>query len=143
MSIATLNFTVRMTTIECAQCGMIFAVSSEWEARRRETHKGFHCPEGHPLVFNGPSDAEKRAETAEKEAKRLARIAEAERARVQFWQDEHKAVKKELTATKGQLTKTRKRAATGVCPVDGCHRSFVDVARHVRTKHPEFAHDHD
>jgi len=38
------------------------------------------------------------------------------------------------SATKGQLTKARKRADRGVC--QHCHRSFVDVARHVATKHP-------
>lgn len=139
----TLNLPITFVTIECADCAMPFAVSREWEERRREDHKRFFCPNGHSLSFNGPSDAEKRAAAAEKEAKRLQNLVERERTRTEFWQREQEQTKRQLTATKGQLTKTRKRAASGVCPVDGCKRSFVDVARHVRTKHPEYAHDHE
>ena len=40
------------------------------------------------------------------------------------------------SATKGQLTRARKRAANGVCPC--CHRSFENVARHVAKQHPDF-----
>lgn len=41
------------------------------------------------------------------------------------------------SATRGQLTKARKRADAGVC--QHCHRTFANVARHVAGHHPEHA----
>jgi hypothetical protein len=42
-------------------------------------------------------------------------------------------------STRGALTKQRKRAANGVCAC--CHRSFANVARHMKTQHPDFNPD--
>lgn len=47
------------------------------------------------------------------------------------------------STTRGHLTRERKkkeqletRAANGVCPC--CHRTFKQLARHMKTKHPDF-----
>lgn len=39
-------------------------------------------------------------------------------------------------ATKGQLTKTKKRIANGVCPC--CNRSFANLERHMAGQHPDY-----
>jgi ssDNA-binding Zn-finger/Zn-ribbon topoisomerase 1 len=41
----------------------------------------------------------------------------------------------ELAATRAKLKRTERRVANGVCP--HCHRSFVQLERHMRTKHSE------
>lgn len=137
MSTATFTLTMTFTTVDCPNCGLTFAITKDFENRRRDDHRTFYCPMGHSMSYNGPSEAERRAQQAEKEAERLRRSVENERARVEYWQAEHKATKSQLTATKGQLTKTKKRAANGVCPC--CDRSFTNVARHMATQHPDYA----
>lgn len=51
--------------------------------------------------------------------------------------DQLEAERRAHAATKGQLTKTRKRVAGGVCPC--CNRSFVNLGRHMAGQHPDYA----
>lgn len=44
------------TTVDCPSCYVVFAVSSEYEARMRATGSGFYCPSGHSMSY-GNSDA--------------------------------------------------------------------------------------
>ena len=43
---------------------------------------------------------------------------------------------RQAAAKRGQVTKLKKRAAAGVCPC--CNRTFVELQRHMATKHPTF-----
>lgn len=38
---------------------------------------------------------------------------------------------------RGVVTKTKNRIGKGVCPC--CNRTFVELARHIATKHPDYA----
>jgi hypothetical protein len=52
-----------------------------------------------------------------------------------------RAEERSHAATKGVVTKQKKKLAKvvgGVCPVDGCHRNFKDVRRHIATRHPNY-----
>lgn len=116
------------SAMDCANCGVIWAVTADYEQRRREDHREFFCPNGHSQVF--------KAETATEKAAREAKEHAA------YWQDRAKgeerrleAEKRSHAATKGQLTRTRNRALNGVCPE--CHRHFANVERHIHNKHPE------
>lgn len=111
---------------ECCNCHVLFAIPEDMQRRLRETHHSFYCPNGHSQSYTDKTEAQK-----------LQAQLQAERERTQFWRDEEGRTKKALTATKGQLTKTKNRVANGVCPC--CHRSFVQLERHMSTKHPEFA----
>jgi len=114
-----------LVTTSCGSCGMQFAVPEHWDQERRRKHDGWWCPNGHSLVYKGKSDAEK---------------AREERDRYKEWlrQEEERlaAERRSHSATKGQLTKTRKRIAGGVCPC--CNRTFQNLGRHMHTKHPDF-----
>ena len=130
---STLSITTKLTTITCCTCAITFAVPDEWEARRREDHKGFFCPNGHSLTFTGKTEAEN-----------LREQLDAEKARAEFWRKERDrnaqradAADRRAAAARGQVTKLKNRAAAGVCPC--CNRSFVQLERHMSTKHPGFA----
>lgn len=116
---------VQQTLIDvtCGSCGIQFGLPDFYWQRREKDGATYYCPNGHKLS------------QGEKEEDRLRRQLEAERSRRVHAEDQRKAAEKTLTATKGQLTKAKKRAANGVCPC--CNRSFVDVQRHMRSKHPE------
>jgi len=44
--------------------------------------------------------------------------------------------KRQKAAAKGQLTKTKRRVANGVCPC--CNRTFADLSAHMHGQHPEY-----
>lgn len=122
----TLNANVTFVVEDCCNCGTPFAMTKELRDRRLEDHKSFYCPNGHSQSYTGKTEAQKLREQLERmEIQRDHARDETRRARLA------------ASAAKGQATKARNRAAKGVCPHPDCKRSFVDVAKHVKTKHPE------
>lgn len=121
--------TVTMFISDCPSCGVIFGITTEYEDRRREDHKGWYCPNGHRMGFTGPTDAEKRAARAEESAKQLQAKLIAERNKAD-------AARRDAAEAKASETRLRWRVGHGVCPC--CQRSFPALAAHVATKHPDF-----
>ena len=119
--------------LSCGGCGVMFAMPETMFQKRLEDHKGFFCPNGHSRYFSGPSEAEKlRKQLEEKQAQ-----LERERQALNYYSDALSSEKRSHAATKGNLTKTKKRAAAGLCPA-GCRRNFVQMGRHLRNQHPDF-----
>lgn len=124
MTQITLTKTISLLVEECIDCGVPFAMTEELIASLRYTGKTFYCPNGHPMIYGG-------------EKKRLERrIKELETDR-EWYRDEVERQKRTLAAARGQLTKIKKRVANGVCPC--CHRQFVNMARHMKMKHPDYS----
>lgn len=124
---------LEMYISDCANCGVIFGMAAELEARRREDHGRFYCPNGHTMSFQGPTQAEKDAKAARERSDRLATRLRAE-------QDQSEASRREAAEAKASEIRIRWRVGNGVCPC--CQRTFPALAAHVATKHPEFVH-HD
>lgn len=133
--IATFNagVCVDLFVSDCANCGVIFGIPADLEERRRKDHKTFYCPNGHNLVFSGPTQAEKDAKAAKKRADHLYAMYVAER-------DQSEAARREAAEAKASEVRIRWRVGNGVCPC--CSRTFQALAAHVATKHPDFVH-HD
>ena len=114
-------------------CGMRHAVPQELRDFQERQHDNgeqqtaIYCPLGHTYIHAGKGEAE-----------RLRERLERERARITALSDQHEAEKRSHAATKGQLTKARKRIGNGTCPE--CHRHFTNVERHMASKHPEVKH---
>lgn len=134
MATGTLHIIETFTLIRCADCRMSFAVPDEYERDRRRDHKTFYCPRGHHNYYPHKSDVEK----AREETEQAREAAERLRRQLDRRGEDLQRERRSHSATKGQLTKTRKRAAHGVCPVESCHRSFANVAAHVARQHPDF-----
>lgn len=115
----TVRHDVDLETCQCASCGIIWGLPVRYEQLRRDDHKGFYCPNGHSQWFPHKSEAEELREQLKAEQAKLANA--------QF----------ELMAVEKKLKRTEKRIKNGVCPC--CHRQFVQLTRHMKTKHPEFA----
>jgi hypothetical protein len=112
-------------------CGIQHAVPSSLRNEQVRAHNRGHsmliyCPLGHQHQPAGES-----------EAARLRRQLEREQVAKQRAQDEAAAAERRRRAAVGQTTKLRNRIAKGVCP--DCGRTFENLARHMQTKHPEFA----
>ena len=128
----TLERTTVLESTTCANCGVMFAMPKKMLAERREDGASFYCPNGHSLVFKAT------------EAQRLRKQLESTQQQVQqaygyatHERDQRQAAERSNAALRGVITKTKKRAAAGVCQC--CNRTFQDVARHMANQHPNYA----
>ena len=123
---------IAFVSVECLNpatgsgCGFVFAVPVDIEKAWRNSHRTWHCPscqrEWH---FTGKSEIEK-----------LERELGAERNENRALQNSLEFERKCVAAQKGAKTKLQKRIAKGVCPC--CNRTFKQLARHMKTKHPDY-----
>ncbi|HEY7770122.1 hypothetical protein [Longimicrobium sp.] len=137
----TIDIEVALVTISCCNCGITFGVPSAWEVERRRTHAGFHCPNGHSLVFNGETAEQKRIRElqarVDQEAARRKRAEENEM--VQY--EARKATERKLSATRGVVTRLKSRTQAGKCPC--CETEFANLRQHMARQHPGFTADAD
>ena len=119
---AKFTYTEEFEHRNCPQCGVNFYVP-EMLMNDKRSHKGsFWCPNGHERVFR-ESDADRMRRERDIAQQQLAR-AESERL----------SAERERDAANKKLKKLTVRAQHGAaCP--HCNRVFVNVARHVATKH--------
>lgn len=124
----TLNYTGQLYVQDCCNCGMTFGVPVEFDRRRRDDHSSFYCPAGHSQSYIGKTEEQKQRERADRLERQLANRDE-----------DLRATRASLIATRGVLTKTKKRLANGVCPC--CNRHFANVERHIANQHPDYAEE--
>lgn len=125
---------VRTTTCCHEECGVTFAMDANLYAQRLDDGRAFYCPNGHAQHFSESREAELRRTRAQRDqaikARDLAQANErAERARANHEQKCRKAART-------TLRKARERIAAGVCPC--CTRTFQQLARHMKSKHPHY-----
>jgi hypothetical protein len=115
---------IQFEVYECAECGIPFGLSGDFVRRKREDHASWYCPRGHPQSFKGESEAER--------LRKLLADANANATKLA-----QRALDAELAEQKAETArrKLEKRVRAGVCPC--CSRSFVNLKRHMATKHPE------
>lgn len=124
---AALAFSMRLETDECCNCGIAWAWPVEMRERRIKDGKTFWCPMGHGQSFTDDENT------------RLKKQLEAEKARHQASLARLNQAHATLADERKKAASLRKRAVAGACPC--CKRSFVNMARHMKTKHPDYAHD--
>ena len=122
-----ISLDVSFETIDPGCCDQIFAVPrAQCQSWRRE-HSTWHCPGcGSQRHFGGESDLE-RLERQAKYAEEARRSANRR----------HESERRSHTATKGHLTRSKKRHAAGVCPC--CKRTFKQLVSHMNKKHPGYS----
>jgi hypothetical protein len=130
----------RFIEIRCCQCDEIFGMCGATYQTLERSGATWHCPFGHRQHFTlGPSEADKlRAalQKQEQETRKAREEAERERRWRLEGQEQRQHLERRLAATRGVNTRMRNRVANGVCPC--CNRTFVNLARHMSTKHKGF-----
>ena len=106
-----IEIAVEMLSEVCISCGTPFSIPANLQQQLRKNHNSFYCPNGHSQAYMGESNEEK-----------LRRQLTDAMAREQRLSDE-------LAAKNRKLAK----AERGVCI--HCHRTFSNVARHMKSKH--------
>ena len=131
----SIDITVQIVAERCIACGVIFGVEASYQQRRKDDHKDYSCPNGHWQHYLGKTEADKLREQLRDTENRLKFVRDqrdgADR------RADH--AERRLAATKGVVTKMKKRASAGICPC--CTRHFENLERHMATKHPDFAGD--
>lgn len=129
----TVTLNIKLVLDECIQCGMVFAVPATFQRQRQGDHTTYYCPAGHGQFYkSGMSDLEQ----AQTQIERYKKLYLDERRYAAAVVEERNEAQRSLKATKGQLTKAKKRIANGVCPC--CNRHFVNLERHMHGQHPGF-----
>lgn len=132
-----------LTTMNCGVCGGVYAIQ---EVYRKECHskaKCWTCPYcrcswGYP----GKTEADKlraRLEIAQSRADKLRARLEIARSHADHAAQRAKGLERSNAALRGVNTRTKNRIKNGVCPC--CKRSFVDLAAHMKTKHPAYGEE--
>lgn len=123
----TLTYSGTLVTRTC-WCGIRHAIPQELSNEAdRNKDTSVYCPVGHSWVSGSH---EKR------ESEKLRGELEAERNRLRATRDLLTHEERSHAATRGHLTRTKKRVAHGVCPC--CNRTFQQLGRHMKAKHPEY-----
>lgn len=127
----TIVYSDEIVTEQCWVCGVWFGMARTFVKQRDADGLTFYCPNGDKIRY------------AAAELTALKAELDQARADAAFKRNEIARLERSRSAVKGQLTKARKRAAAALCPVPGCKRQIVQMARHLATVHPEFVADHE
>jgi len=104
-----------------------------YEAAKKSPKIGFFCPYGHEQVF---AEGEREVDQLRRERDRLKQqMARVEEEKLDLIAKAALA-RSQADAARRETVRLKKRAAAGVCPC--CKRTFDELARHMRAKHPEF-----
>ncbi len=98
---------------DCCTCGGPIAITQAQKTLLQENHGTFHCASGHRNYWPGKSDHDRLVEAQDK-------LAAAETS------------VKTLRIQKGQLTAELRKCP---CPVKGCGKRVIDLARHQARVH--------
>jgi hypothetical protein len=118
--------------IECYRCAEPIWLSATQEQALRRNCNHFYCLWGHEQHYSlGPTrEAELRLERdrlKQQLAQKDDEITDANRRAAH--------AKKQLAASRGEVTRLHKRTENGVCPC--CNRTFANLARHMASKHKD------
>lgn len=118
-----LQLPVNLVDVDCGECGGTYAVNERFHEQKRQKGGYWHCPYCQTSwgFGEGENSRLKKELTAEK-ARRDRALQEANENR----QLAEKTVK--------AINRLKKRVTNGVCPC--CNRTFQNLARHMKTKHP-------
>ena len=117
---------LELQTIECCDCGIIFAMPEEFYKVRLSRKDSFYCPAGHSQHFTG-----KTHEQQLREAEAHARDLSISNTRLT---DDNLDLAKRNKGLRTKNTDLRKRAKNGTCGF--CKRTFKNVQKHVEDQHP-------
>lgn len=81
-------------------------------------------------------EAQKQIRNLKSQLDSAIRRADTASRRADMAEDSRQHVENQLRATKGVVTKIKKRVSKGVCPC--CNRSFENLKNHMESQHPEY-----
>jgi hypothetical protein len=130
---STQAIVVTLTVHFCSKCDVLYGLTEEFVQARRKNHETFYCPNGHEWHYSGENTEERLKRELREERERKER--ECSRANRNHARAERERAS--LVATKGHVTRLKRKIAAGECPC--CGESFPDLAAHMDSTHPDYA----
>lgn len=124
-----LQVELELQTITCGGCFMTFAIPATLMRRYRQEGISLKCPNS-ACPWGGM------VSTKTENAKLAEELEEVKR-RLEFERLGRQSMEREAEKERRKVRRLERRARGGACPC--CNRSFVALARHMKSKHPEFA----
>lgn len=128
------NATAELCVINCGSCGGTYAINERHRAQCYQEGNSWTCPyckTGWGYANNNENAQLKKQLELERKRKEWAE-QDARRQREDRIAAEHRE-----RAQKAAKTRLKNRIGQGVCPC--CTRTFGNLARHMATKHPDYA----
>ena len=114
----TMEYTGTLVIVSC-WCGLKHAIPNDLNrALDRRTIDHVCCPLGHQYISSDPNEV----------MELKAQVSNLRESRDLAWRSQ--------AATKGHMTRLKKRVVAGVCPC--CNKTFQDLAKHMKGQHPEY-----
>lgn len=120
--------------VDCPACYINYAIPKAMheKAFREKDRQSVYCPNGHGWHFTGEREVDIERRKRQLLEQQNAQLAEEARDALRV-----KNIATEmLKRSQRELKQHKTRAAAGLCPC--CNRSFVNMQRHMKTKHPDF-----
>jgi hypothetical protein len=115
----------------CCSCGITFFVPQSFQQEALKRKRAFFCPNGHSQSYTTcEADSLRKELAAARQREETIKAQRDEANRLASLQTDLRR------SAEGSLKRFKKRVAAGVCPC--CHRTVSQMARHMKTKHPEF-----
>lgn len=127
----TQTYSGTLVVQSCVSCGMTFGVASDFDRRRREDHKSFYCPAGHPQIYTDKSEAEKLKQEVAQQNETISYLRTANTSLHSKITEKNYSIR----ALKAAKTRILNRVKHGVCPC--CNRTFQNLQSHFKSVHPE------
>jgi len=131
--VKTLTREVVLETHVCGTCGITYAAPLGFWDERELDGRIWYCPNGDQRLYSKRIEDQLREELSAKEQ----RLQQVRRDRDSYREDAE-SERRSHTATRGHLTRARKRAAAALCPVEDCNKKLVGMAEHLRLVHPDY-----
>lgn len=109
-----------LTRVQCGNCGVEHAIPKTMYDCAYKEGGFWHCPNGHSRGW--------------KEGAENQEIDKMRRARDRAVQEQARLAE-EISSKEREIKCIKKRASAGTCQC--CNRTFTNMARHMKTKHPE------
>ena len=119
----TVNTSIALETEECCACGVLFAMPASLRQKLSREGGTFYCPNGHSQHYTEP------------EVEILKRELRKSQNRANTLEYQLNSALDDLAEKKKEIRRMKRRANAGLCPY--CRRHFMNVERHIHTKHPE------
>lgn len=126
------TFEIETTVCYRNDCDATITMPREVMVRFRKNHESFYCYRGHGQAFLSESKEAKLKRQLEEKQRQIDR----KQKELEWAREGERSAQRSAAAYRGQVTKIKKRVGNGVCPC--CNRTFQDLGRHMKTKHPTY-----
>ena len=129
----TIGINAVLVEIECGGCGWVYAIPRLMHQEAQERGLRWRCP-NRQCSWESVGFSETELQRLRKETERAKNAQKwAEECTARARKEARSAIASAV-ATRGHMTRIKKRVGNGVCPC--CKRTFRDLARHMTGKHP-------